>query len=131
MGTEIDFDSTYVGGSHPFIDSILRSDALEAFEVVATDSTFAELPEWMVRVVDRTVDELLSTGRADVETSIGRIHFEMDRPNRLHRGLIRYEIDNDGHQGGSGQSPLRKGSGDDLRQQLEFQVGYGLRSVAN
>jgi hypothetical protein len=131
VGTEIDFDSTYVGGSRPFIDSILLSEALEAFEVMATDSTFAEMPEWMVRVVGGTVDELLSTGRAEVETSIGGIHFELDRPGRLHRGLFRYEIDSDGNLGGSGQSPLSKGSDVDLRRQLEFQVGYGLRSVAN
>ena len=130
VGTEIDFDSTYVGGSKPFIDAIPQSEELEAFEVGSTDSTFVDLPAWMFRVVDRTVDELLSTGRAEVETSIGRIHFELDRPSRLHRGVFRYGIDHDGNRGGSGQSPLSKGSGEDLRRQLEFQVEGGLRSLA-
>ncbi|HUZ42273.1 MAG TPA: hypothetical protein VMU68_12895 [Acidimicrobiales bacterium] len=131
VGTEIDFDSTYVGGSKLFIDAILQSEELEAFEVGPRNSTSADLPEWIVRVVGRTVDELLSTGRAGVVTSIGRIHFELERPGRLHRGLFRYEIDSDGDRGGSGQSPLSKGSDVDLRRQLEFHVGYGLRSVAN
>jgi hypothetical protein len=130
VGTEIDLDSTYVGGSKPFIDAILQSQELEAFEVGSTDSTSADLPEWMDRVVDHTVDEMLLTGRAAVETSIGGIHFELDRPSRLHRGVFRYEIDCDGDRGGSGQSPLSKDSEDDLRHQLEFQVKYGLRSLA-
>ena len=131
VGTEIDLDSTYVGGSKLFIDAILQCEELEAFGVGSTDSTSADLPDWMVRVVGRTVDELLSSGRAEVETSIGRIHYELERPSRLHRGLFRYEIDSDGDRGGSGQSPLGNGSDDDLRRQLDFQVGYGLRSVAN
>lgn len=131
VGTEIDLDSTYVGGPKPFIDAILQSEELEAFEVGSTDSTSAGLPEWMDHVVDHTVDELLLTGRAAVETSIGRIHFDVDRPNRLHRGIFRYGIDRDGDRGGSGQSPLSKGSDVDLRRQLEFQVEYGLRSLAN
>lgn len=36
LGTEIDFDSTLVGGSRALIDAILAHDALEAFEVAAT-----------------------------------------------------------------------------------------------
>jgi hypothetical protein len=131
IGTDIDFDSTYVGGSKPFIDAILQSGELEAFEVGLADTTLAELPGWMVRVVGHTVDELLSTGQAVVETSIGRIHFELDRPRRLSRGVLRYETDHNGHRGGSGQSPLGHGSAADLRRQLEFQVEYGLRSLAN
>jgi len=131
VGTEIDFDSTYVGGSKPFIQAILQNEELEAFEVAMTDSTFAELPGWMVRVVSDAVDELLSVGRAQVETSIGRIHFEMDRPSRLHRGAVRTEIDRDGSRGGSGHALLGAGSGEDLRRQLEFHVEGGFRSLAN
>ena len=48
VATEIDFDSTYVGGSKPFIDAILQSEELEAFEVGSTDTTSADLSEWMV-----------------------------------------------------------------------------------
>jgi hypothetical protein len=127
VGTEIDLRSTYVAGSKAFIDAILQSEALEAFEVSSTDSTIDALPEWMVHVVGRTVDELLSTGRADVETSIGAIRFEMDRPSRLRRGAFRYEI---GPRGGSGHSPLGSGSGEELRRQLVFRVEGGLRNLA-
>jgi hypothetical protein len=130
VGTEIDLDSTYVGGSKPFIDAILQSEELEALEVGSTESTAADLPEWMNRVVDDTVDELLLTGRAAIESSIGRIHFELDRPSRLHRGVFRYRIDCDGDRGGSGQSPLSRCSDDDLHRRLKFQVEYGLRSLA-
>jgi hypothetical protein len=84
----------------------------------------------MVRVIARAVDEMLSAGRAVVETSIGRIHFELDRPNRLRRGVIRYETDHDGKRGGYGQSPLGKASDQELRRQLGFHVEYGLRSLA-
>lgn len=131
VGTELDLDSTYVGGSKLFIDEILQSEELEAFEVGSTDPTSADFPKWVLQIVGHTVDELLSTGRAEVVTSIGTIHYELERPTRLHRGLFRYEIDSDGDRGGSGQSPLGKGSNDDLRRQLEFQVGYGLRSVVS
>jgi hypothetical protein len=131
VGTEIDLDSTYVGGSKAFIDAILHSDELEAFEVEVTDPTVAPLPDWMNRAVRRAVDELLSSGRAVVETSIGRIQFQMERPNRWRRGVLRYETDHEGLRGGSGQSPLGKGSGEDLARRLEFDVEYGLRSLAN
>jgi len=130
VGTEIDFDSTYVGGSKSFIDAVLVSEELEAFEVDSTDSTFTELPGWMVRVVGDTVDDVLASGYAEVATSIGTIRFELDRPNRLRRGVFRYATDHDGIRGGSGQSPLAKMSDEDLRRQLEFQVEYGLRSLA-
>jgi hypothetical protein len=130
VGTEIDFDSTYVGGSKPLIDAILQCEELECFQVSSKDSTFADLPQWMVRLVDRTVNELLSIGSARVETSLGRIHFELDRPGRLRRGAFRYVIDHDNFRGGSGHSPLGKVSGEDLRLRLEFQVKGGLRSLA-
>lgn len=64
VGTEIDFDSTYVGGSKPFIDAILQSEGLESLEVGSTDSTSVELPERIIAVVNDDVDELLLTGRA-------------------------------------------------------------------
>jgi hypothetical protein len=130
VGTEIDFDSTYVGGSRSFIDAILESEDLEAFEVASTDSTFEDLPGWMVRVVGRAVDEVLSNGLAVIKTSIGTIRFELVRPSRLRRGVFRYETDQDGVRGSSGQSPLGQMSNEDLRRQLVFQVKYGLRSLA-
>lgn len=41
LGTEIDFDSTLVGGSRALVDAILGDDAFEAFEVTAeTDLTY-------------------------------------------------------------------------------------------
>jgi hypothetical protein len=33
VATEIDFDSTLVGGSHALIDALLANDALEALEI--------------------------------------------------------------------------------------------------
>jgi hypothetical protein len=129
VGTEIDLDSTYVGGSKQFIDAILQNEELEAFEIGSTDSTLSEVPEWMARLVDRTIDELLSTGREDVKTSIGTIRFELDRPSRLHRGAFRYEIIDDELRGASGNWPLARSSKEDFRRQLPFQVVAGLRSL--
>jgi hypothetical protein len=131
VGTEIDFDSTYVGGSRAFIDAILKSEELEAFEVHSSDATIVDLPEWMLRVVDRTLDELLSTGRSVVQTSIGRIHFDFEHPRRLRRGAIRYEFDIDGRRGGSGESPLGKLTEDELRRQLTYRIKSGLRNLAH
>jgi hypothetical protein len=130
VGTEIGFNSTFVGGSRSFIAAVLASEELEAFEVSSGDSTFADLPEWMVRVIDHAVDEVLSSGFAAVVTSIGTIRFELDRPSRLRRGVFRYEADRDGVRGGSGQSPLGHLSNEDLRRQIVFQAEYGLRSLA-
>jgi len=131
VSTEIDLDSTYVAGSRSFIDAVIESEGLEAFEVGPDDSTVGQLPEWMAEGVAHAVDEVLSIGHATVVTSIGRILFELDRPSRLRRGVFRYEIDADGERGGSGQSPLSKSSDEELRRQLEFQVEYGLRSLAS
>jgi hypothetical protein len=131
VSTEIDFDSTYVAGSRPFIDAVLDSEGLEAFEVGPEDSTIGQLPEWMAEVVAHAVDEVLSIGHAAVVTSIGRILFELDRPSRLRRGVFRYETDDDGDPRGSGQSPLSNSSDEELRRQLAFQVTYGLRSLAS
>jgi hypothetical protein len=130
VGTEIDLDSTYVGGSKPFIEAILQNEDLEAFQIGSTDSTRFEWPEWMIRIVESSVDDLLSSGQAVVETSIGRIRFELASPRRLRRGLFRYEVERDGHGGGSGQSPLSNDSGENLRRQLQFLVQGGLRSLA-
>jgi hypothetical protein len=130
VGTEVDASSTYVGGSRALIDAILQSDHLEAFEVVSTDPLRIALPTWIVRLVDRTVDELLATGGATVETSIGNVRFAFDRPRRGRRGLIRYETEHDGRRGGSGQSPLSNGSREELHRQLVFRVEEGLRSLA-
>ncbi len=130
VGTEIDAHSTYVGGSRAFIDAVLQSGQLETFEVDANDSLRSELPEWIVRLVDQTVDELLSRGVATVETSIGTVRFEFDRPRLGRRGSIRYGTEHDGLRGGSGQSPLSNGSGEELQRQLVFRVEEGLRSLA-
>jgi hypothetical protein len=131
VSTEIDLDSTYVAGSRSFIDAVIESEGLEAFEVGPDDSTVGQLPEWMAECIAHAVDEVLSIGHATVVTSIGRILFELDRPRRLRRGVFRYETDEDGDRGGSGQSPLSNGSEEELRRQLEFQVEYGLRSLAS
>lgn len=130
VGSEIDLDSTYVAGSKEFIDAILLSEELEAFEVDPSDSTFRTLPEWMARVVDRAVDELFSMRIAVVDTSIGTIHFEFNPPTRLRRGVVRYVTDVDGVPGASGESPLPNASVEALRRQLQFGVEGGLRSLA-
>ena len=130
VGTEIDFDSTYVGGSKPFIEAILKSEELEAFALDSTDTTRLEWPEWMIQIVEGSVDDLLSSGRAVFETSLGRMRFELARPSRLRRGLFRYEIERDSLGGGSGQSPLSYSSGENLRRRLRFLVQGALRSLA-
>jgi hypothetical protein len=131
VGTEVDADSSYVGGSRAFIDALLQSEHLETFEVDSDDVLWTDLPTWMVQLVDRTVDELLASGGATVETSIGTVRFAFDRPRVGHRGFIRYEMDDDGLRGSSGQSPLGKGSAEELQRQLMHRVEEGLRSLAN
>ncbi|UNX54878.1 hypothetical protein MF406_00830 [Georgenia sp. TF02-10] len=42
MATEVDFDSTVVGGSTETIAAVLASPALEAFPVAGTDSLQAD-----------------------------------------------------------------------------------------
>jgi hypothetical protein len=129
VGTDIDDRATYVGGSRALVDALLQSDVLEAFDVDATESTRAELPPWLGRLIDRTVDELLSTRRASVETSIGHANFELDRPRRGRRGTLRYEADHDGR-GSYGESPIGRGSSEELRRQVSHRVEEGLRSLA-
>jgi hypothetical protein len=131
VGTEVDCDSTYVGGSRAFIDAILDAGGLEAFEVLATDGLFLDLPDWMLRLVDRTVDELLASGSAAVATSIGGVRYGFKRPRLGRRGFVRYESEQGGQRGGSGQSPLRNGSSEGLRRELEFRVHEGLRNLAS
>jgi hypothetical protein len=130
VGTEVDANATYVGGSRALVDAILQSEQLEAFEVDANDRSRSELPTWIVGLVDRTVAELLATGGATVETSIGTVRFEFDRPRLGRRGIIRYETEHDGRRGGSGQSPLSNGSSQEQQRQLVFRVEEGLRSLA-
>ncbi len=131
VGTGIDCDSTFVGGSRAFIDAILDNGRLEAFEVLSTDRLLLDLPQWMLGLIDRTVDELFATGSADIATSIGEVRFEFTRPRLGRRGFVRYEIDAGGQRGGSGESPLGSGSSEDMHRELEFRVREGLRNLAS
>ena len=130
VGTDIDAQSTFVGGSRALIDALLHSEALETFEVDSSDPVRIELPKWMIDLVDRTVEELLATGGATVQTSIGTVRFEFDPPRRRRRGSIRYEAQVDERRGSSGSSPMSNGSSEDLQRQVASRVEEGLRSLA-
>lgn len=128
VGTEIYSDSTYIGGPMAMIEAILQCGELEAFEVESSESIFEVMPEWMVEVVDRAVDELFLTGRAEIQTAIAGIRFEFHRPSRFRRGLFTYEFDS-GQSGGSGQSPMSNSGEEDLRKRVTLEVQGGLRGL--
>ena len=130
VASEIDLNSTYVGGSAAFIDAIIKSADIEAFEVASADSVFEVMPEWMKLVAERASDQLVSLGMAEINTAIGDIRMELGRPSRIHRGYFRCVLVTDG-MSSSGQIELSVKSDNELREEVVRMIQQELSSLAS
>jgi hypothetical protein len=102
VASEIDFPWTYVGGSSELIERLLADERLETVSASPDDPHWEDVDEWITRLIDRTVDEVLVAGHASVDLAAGTITVEWDPQRRRGRGRITTKSERSGGWSGGG-----------------------------
>lgn len=118
VATEIDSQSTYVGGSRSLIGQLVDNSRIEALEVAVTDMIAVQPEPWLQQLAERAAGELIEDGVCEFETTLGTVTAELQRSRRRSRWSFHYrsEMSNSYCSGGG---PIVASNAEDLHRQLE------------
>jgi hypothetical protein len=105
VASDIDLTWTYVGRSRTLIDRMLTEARIEALPA-SPDDRLTGVEEWVTRLVDDALDDLLRTGVATIVSSNGTVQARLERPSHLRRGVLSTIRLGDNEVYGSGQHML-------------------------
>jgi hypothetical protein len=130
VASEIDLQSTYVGGPRGLIDAIVADTKIEALPA-STDDPVSRVEDWVTAWVDQLADGLLARGEAALATSRGSVEAWLRRPGRLRKGELRIQAT--GARGGYGSSGTYRGLGshEDLRAELTLYLTLAVLELAD
>lgn len=77
VASEIDLPWTYVGGTVDMVERLVIDNRIEAL-AIGPDEPIGQTEEWIVRWVDRAVEELWASDHAKVVTSVGTVDVSFD-----------------------------------------------------
>lgn len=129
VASEIDLPWTYIGGSTGMVDRLVGDDQIEAL-AVSPEASLGETEEWVVRWVDRAVDELWATGESTVVTPIGTVSAYLTQPGRIRGGTFRTVTSGLNGSSGSSGTHLGKMPPDRLRQQVTSYLTHAVVGLA-
>lgn len=127
LASELDLESTYIGGSPDLIDHIVGDNRIEATPAEPTDNHHLRLPPWLVTAVDAAVSQVLQGTPGRVQTQLGTVTATARRPRRLRRGdLWTTSVRLDGSSDGSGWTSLADRDEDALREDIRHQLAWAV-----
>ena len=119
VATEVDFSSTYVGGSNQLRDELLGHELIEALGAEPNDATY-RVDRRVAELVATSIDALLAKRRVVIDTAVGIVFASLSR-SRLRRGAATFAIVTARANGAvsKGNKATRIRQGEDLRAALE------------
>jgi hypothetical protein len=126
VATEIDYTSTYVGGSRALIDRILADHRIEALPAELTDDSY-RIDQRLSELVDRATETVLDTGHIAITTGIGIIQATLG--GSLRPDYFRVSVEGIGTRSTGGMN-LRGEGGDDLRRDVMWGLEDALLRLA-
>lgn len=82
VATEIDLPVTFVGGSQETINRLLVDLRLEVTRTGPNVSILRRFRPWLVAVIDTAYEEVLTTGAAEIELSMGTVSLTFEKSGR-------------------------------------------------
>jgi hypothetical protein len=130
VATEIDLQSTYVGGPHSLIGQLVDNSRIEAPEVAVTDMIAVQPESWLQQLAERAAGELMEDGVCEFETTLGTVTAELQRSRRRSRWSFHYrcEMSSSGCGGGG---PIVASDEADLHRQLEERLARSAFHLAH
>lgn len=93
VASEIDLCWSYVGGPAQLIEELIADPRLEALPAVA-EQPHSWVEDYVIQYAERAAADLVSTGKASIETARGTIRATLRGPGRLGRsGSLRIQTD--------------------------------------
>lgn len=130
VATEIDLQSTYVGGSRSLIAQLVDTSRIEALEVAVTDRIAVEPEPWLQQLAERAAGELIEDGVCEFETTLGTVTAELQRSRRRGRWGFHYRCEMSSSNC-SGGGPIVASNGEDLHRQLEQRLARSAIRLAH
>jgi hypothetical protein len=130
VATEIDLQSTYVGGPAVLIDAMLSDDRIETLSVPPDDPVSLVLEDWVAAWVDDLTNTLLAEGEAALTTSRGTVQARLHRPSRGDSAGLCIEVNGDDGSWSASDGRPRSSDPRELRRQITFQLTHAILSLA-
>ena len=130
VASEIDLPWTYVGGSSELIDLLTADERLETVAAAPNDPLWIDLDGWLLRLIEDTVDEVLSSGSANLTLAAGTVTVRWETSRRRGRGTITTRSERSGGWGGGGGA-INARDPDEMRRQIAFQIQRAVLSLVD
>lgn len=125
VASEIDLQWTYVAGSKDLIEGILADERIEALRASPHDPSALVIDSWLAELIDRTAEEVLSNGSAQLSLSLGTVEVTWQKPGAFRHGMIN-STTTTANGSSSGGTTVRTRDHSDLVRQMQHAV---LRAV--
>lgn len=130
VASEIDLQSTYVGGPRAVIGQLVDDSRIEAHEIAVTDVIWAQPEAWLRQLAEAAARDLIEGGVCEFETTLGTITAELQRSRRRGRWEFHYHCEMLNSSSGGG-GPVVASSGEDLHRQLEASLARSAMHLAD
>ena len=121
VASEIDLAWTYVGGPAGLIEQVLADTRIEALPAGPGDPT-TRVEDWVTGWAADAAAALLSEGKAVITTPRGTVEAWLERPAWPRRGKLRTRSSGNNEVRGSGERPLSRHDGEELRDELTAEL---------
>jgi hypothetical protein len=130
VATDIDMDSTLVGGS---AELVAQLRACADVESVDTDRAYPlnRIDDWAFDLAEHATDEVVEHGRADIETYFGTVTATVKHRHKMGRSIA-LQMTFDSSDGStlrstsSGWQPLGRGQPSGFREEIQFAIAMTL-----
>jgi hypothetical protein len=119
--SEVDFSSTYVGGSPQLVEAIHNNTTLEAIEVQLGDDAY-RIEEWVTRAVADAARMLTSTGDVEIVTGAGSVRASLRRRRTGSRDVLCVEANGIGKAWPKSERLIKSHDGEELRRLIEYEL---------
>ncbi len=128
VASEIDCQSTYLGGSQALIDEVLTDDRIESLAAAPDDPVYVPFDGWLADLVERVIDEVITSGEASVELALGTVEFRWRPARRRGWGHLTTRSSRS-HGLSSGVTPVDARDPVEFRRQVRFYVEGAVLSL--
>jgi hypothetical protein len=128
VASEIDFPWTYVGGSGELIDQLIADDRLETVSASPDDPSWTGVDGWLSTLIEHAVDEVLSSGSANLTLAAGTVIVRWEASRRRGRGTITTRSERSGGWGGNSASVNARDPAE-MKRQIAFRIHRAVLSL--
>jgi hypothetical protein len=129
--TDIDLDSTYVGGSADLIQEIVTSSELEGVPVDPANLG-GGTESWVEALAQDATATLIGEGLARIETYWGSFEASIEREGKWKPSLLlARRFFTDGEETGSSRTLLGRGDPQGFREEIEHYLAYDVMRLAD